>query len=54
MRQVLDNPTQLEFVETPALDVVDYLTDLHGLPFEPGKFRLTCRFVVSLELAKAH
>ena len=34
IRQVLNSTAQMEFVETPATDVVDYLTDLHKLPFK--------------------
>ncbi len=33
MREILKQPTQIEFVETPTLDVVEYLTELHHLPF---------------------
>lgn len=29
--QALDQPTTLEFIETPLLDVVDYLSELHGI-----------------------
>jgi len=30
----LDSPTQLEFIETPLQDVVDYLKELHGIEIQ--------------------
>ena len=34
IRETLKQPTQLEFVETPAIDVVHYLKDLHHIEFQ--------------------
>ena len=34
IKQVLDSPTQIEFVETPLKDVVDYLKDLHHIEIQ--------------------
>ena len=33
-RRALDSATQIEFVETPADNVVDYLSDLHKIPLK--------------------
>jgi hypothetical protein len=34
IRKALDEPTSLEFVETPLTDVIDYLKDLHGIEIQ--------------------
>ncbi len=34
INRVLDSPTQIEFVETPLKDVVDYLKDLHHIEIQ--------------------
>ena len=34
IRKALDEPTNLEFVETPLTDVIDYLKDLHGIEIQ--------------------
>ncbi len=34
IREALAQPTQIEFVETPLKDVVDYLQDLHHIPIQ--------------------
>ncbi len=32
--RALDEPTQLEFIETPLAEVIDYLKDLHGIEIQ--------------------
>ena len=34
IREALDQPTQMEFVDTPLKDVVDYLRDLHHIEIQ--------------------
>ena len=34
IREALAQPTQIEFVETPLKDIVDYLQDLHHIPIQ--------------------
>lgn len=34
VREVLSTPAQLEFIETPLSDVIDYLKDFHGIEIQ--------------------
>ena len=34
IREALRQPTQIEFVETPLKDVIDYLKDLHHIEIQ--------------------
>jgi uncharacterized protein YfaS (alpha-2-macroglobulin family)/TolA-binding protein len=40
IREALDSPTQIEFVETPLQDVIDYLKDCHHIEIQLDKKEL--------------